>query len=89
MAIKDYEEETLLRMYDERIIGHNYKPIQKIAVIIGWYNIVKKYGVKQKFPSVFRHLISKGYIDDHGKRGKAGSLSRLGVLYVLGKIQKK
>lgn len=89
MTLRDYEEEVLFRMYDERIIGHNYKPIQKIATIIRWGDITKQYESKEKFPSVFRHLINKGYIDDPGKRGKAGSLSRLGVSYVLGKMQKK
>jgi hypothetical protein len=89
MALQNYQEEVLFRMYDEQIIGHNYKPIQRIATIIRWENITKQYSVKEKFPSVFRHLIKKGYIDDHGKRGKAGSLSKLGVSYVLGKLAKE
>jgi len=89
MPLQDYEEKILFRMYDERIIGHNYKPIQRIAAMIRWDDIVKQYQVKGKFPSVFRHLINKGYVDDHGKRGKAGSLSRLGASYVLGKTQKE
>ncbi len=74
-------------MYDNQIIGHNYKPIQKVATIIKWNEIRKKHGVRKKFSSVFRRLISKGYVDDHGKRGEAGSLSRMGVLYVIGKRQ--
>jgi hypothetical protein len=83
--LKSYEEQILLRMYDELIIGHKYKTTQKIASIIGWDEIAKKHGVRKKFQSVLRHLISKGYIEGHGKRGKAGSLSRFGVLYVIGR----
>jgi hypothetical protein len=87
--MKNYEEEVLFRMYDEQIIGYRYKSIQSIFSIVRWNDLVKKYGVREKFPSVFRHLINKGYIDDHGKRGKAGSLSRLGVSYVVEKKHQK
>jgi len=87
ITLQEYEEEVLFRMYDNQIIGNNYKPIQKVAAIIKWSEIQRKFGVRKKFSSVFRHLISKGYVDDHGKRGKAGSLSRMGVLYVIGKKQ--
>lgn len=86
--LKPYEEEILFQMYDKQIIGDSYTRIQKIATIIKWNNIAKKYKVRKKFAGVFHHLIHKGYIDDHGKRGKAGSLSRFGVLYVIGKRRK-
>lgn len=85
MALEAYEEEVLLQMYDHQIIGHNYKSTQRMAAIIKWSDIAQKYGVRKSFPRVLRRLIIKGYVDDHGKRGKAGSLSRFGVLYVIGK----
>jgi len=85
MALEAYEEEVLLQMYDHQIIGHNYKSTQRIAAIIKWGDIAQKYGVEKSFSRVLRRLISKGYVDDHGKRGKAGSLSRFGVLYVIEK----
>jgi len=72
-------------MYDKQIIGDSYASIQTIATRIKWNSIAKKHKVRKKFANVFRYLIRKGYIDDHGKRGKAGSLSRFGVLYVIGK----
>ncbi len=85
--LKPYEEEILFRMYDQQIIGHKYTSIQTIKARIKWSEITRKHGVRKKFTNIFHHLIRKGYIDDHGKRGKAGSLSSLGVLYVVGKKQ--
>ena len=85
MPLEDYEEEVLLRMYDNQIIGHNYFSIQKVASLIKWREIARKYRVRKKFSSVIKRLVSKGYVDDHGKSGKAASLTRLGVAYVIGR----
>jgi len=89
MPIEAYEEEVLFQMYDNEIIGYKYFPVQKIASIIKWKAIAKKYKVKKKFSSVIKHLINKGYIDGHGKSGDVASLSKLGVDYVLGKRESK
>ena len=41
--------------------------------------------MRKKFSSVIKRLVSKGYVDDYGKSGKAASLTRLGVAYVIGR----
>jgi hypothetical protein len=45
--------------------------------------------LSNNFSSVLRKLALKDYVDLHGKSGDAVSLSRLGVFYVKGKIQKQ
>ncbi len=89
MVLKDYEDEILIKMYDNSLIGYNYKPIQTIASKINWMEIQYKYGVNPKFRRVLRHLSNKGYVNLHGKSGNTASLTRLGVAYVLGKQSQK
>ena len=86
--LKDYEEEILLRLYDNGLIAMRYCAVQKAADIIKWQDMAKKYDVKKSFPSVLQKLWSKGYVDLHGKSGDVVSLSRLGVFYVKGQFQK-
>ena len=87
--LKDYEEEILLRLYDNGLIAMRYCAVQKAADIIKWQDMAKKHSVKKSFPSVLKTpLGSKGYVDLHGKSGDVVSLSRLGVFYVKGKFQK-
>ena len=84
--LKDYEEETLFRLFDNGIIGEKgYCSVQKAASIIKWRDISQKYRVKKSFLNVLWNLRSKGYVDFHGKGGDVVSLSRLGVAYVLGR----
>ena len=83
--LKDYEEEVLFRMFDSKIIAMNYCAVEKVASIIKWQTIAKKFRVKKSFSSVLGRLHSKGYIDDHGKSGAVASLTRTGTEYVMGK----
>jgi hypothetical protein len=84
--LKDYEGEVLFRLFNNGIIGEKgYCSIQKVASIIKWRDIAKKYNVKKGFPNVLWNLRSKGYVSFHGKSGDVVSLSRLGVAYVLGR----
>ena len=85
--LRDFEEEILLRLYDNGLIAMKYCSTQKAADIIKWQEISKKYVIKKGFSSVLRKLASKGYVDFHGKSGDVVSLSRLGVYYVKGKRQ--
>ncbi len=84
MTLEAYEYEVLRSMFDKEIIKSNYKPIQTIASKIKWPEIANKYGIRKKFKRVIKHLDSKGLVDLHGKSGNVGSLSKLGVDYVLG-----
>jgi hypothetical protein len=86
--LEDYEEEVILRLYDNGLIAMRYCSIQKAANVIKWQDIAKKYSVKRGFSNVLRRLASKGYVDEHGKSVDVVSLTRLGVLYVKGKLQK-
>jgi hypothetical protein len=83
--LEDYQDEVLSRMFDNRIIAMNYYAVEKVASIIKWQTIAKKYGVKKSFAKVLRNLHSKGYVDSHGKSFNVVSLSRLGVEYVMGR----
>lgn len=85
MTLTLYEEEILFAMYDQHLIRNNYKSIQKVCSMIKWIKIAKKHSIKKACKNVLRGLASKGYIDLHGKSGKVASLSRFGILYVLGK----
>jgi hypothetical protein len=87
--LEPYEEEVLLRLYDNGLIAMRYCSIQKASSAIKWQDIAKEHGVKKSFPSVLRRLASKGYVDEHGKSGNVVSLTRLGVFYVKGKLQKQ
>ncbi len=87
--LDEYEEEVLLRLYDNGLIAMRYCYTQKAANIIKWSDIAKKYDVKKNFSSVLRKLASKGYVDEHGKSGDVVSLTRLGVFYVKGKFKKE
>lgn len=86
--LKDYQEEVLFRMFDNKIIAMNYCAVEKVASIIKWQTITKKYRVKKSFSSVLGNLHSKGYVDFHGKSRDVASLSRLGTDYVMGKRAK-
>jgi DNA-binding IscR family transcriptional regulator len=83
-----YEEEVLMRLYDNGLIAMRYCAIQKAANIIKWQELAKKYKIKKSFSNVVRKLATKGYVDEHGKSGDVISLTRLGVLYVKGKTSK-
>jgi hypothetical protein len=85
MTLEPYEEEVLFAMYDYGLIGPNYKAVEKVCSMIKWIQISRKYGVKKSCSRVLRRLASKGYVDPHGKAGNVASLTRLGVLYVIGK----
>ncbi|MEP0826693.1 MAG: hypothetical protein HRF40_14545 [Nitrososphaera sp.] len=85
----DYEEEILMRMYDEGIIGMDYRPIQIVRAKINWLELSQRYGLKKGFHSIMRRLENKGYVSSHGKSGDVCSLTQVGVLYVLGRINKK
>ena len=85
MTLEKYEEEVLLGLYDNGLIGNSYKSIQKVCSIIKWFKIAQKYKVKKSCKNLLRHLKSKGYVDFHGKAGNIASLTKLGVDYVIGK----
>jgi hypothetical protein len=87
--LEAYEEEVLMRLYDNGLIAMRYCAIQKVANIIKWQDLDKKYKVQKSFPNVVRKLATKGYVDEHGKSGDVISLTRFGVLYVKGKTSKK
>jgi hypothetical protein len=86
LALKEYEEEILKRMYNEGLTGNNYKPIQTVRSKIGWIELDQKYRIKKKFDSIMKRLEGKGYVDSHGKSGAVYSLTFLGVAYVVGKF---
>jgi len=83
--LEPYEEEVLFAMFDHSLIKQNYKPIQKVCSIIKWSKIAQKCNVRKSCSRVLRRLVSKGYVDFHGKAGNVASLTKLGVDYVLGK----
>jgi hypothetical protein len=83
--LKDYEEEILFRMFDNKIIAMSYYAVEKVASIIKWQTIAKKYGIRKSFSKVLSNLHSKGYVDFHGKSRDVVSLSKFGVDYVKGK----
>jgi hypothetical protein len=82
--LRDYEEQVLFRMFDNKIIAMNYCAVEKVASIIKWPSVATEYQVKKNFSSVLDHLHSKGYVDYHGKSGNVASLTRFGVAYVIG-----
>jgi len=88
MALEPYEEDVLFAMYDSGLIQQNYKSIEKVCSIIKWFQIAQKHGIRKTCPKVLRHLASKGYVDLHGKAGNVASLTKFGVLYVVGKRKK-
>jgi hypothetical protein len=83
--LKDYQEEVLFRMFDNKLIAMSYCATEKVASIIKWQTIAKTFGVKKSFSSVLGNLHSKGYVDFHGKGRDVVSLSRFGTDYVMGK----
>ncbi|NWG09173.1 MAG: hypothetical protein HXX80_02485 [Nitrososphaerales archaeon] len=84
LDLEPYEEEVLVRMYDKRLIGMDYKPIQVVRSKVNWEEIARTYRLKKSFEKMIRHLSNKGYVDTHGKGGNVASLTRLGVSYVRG-----
>jgi len=68
---------TLLTML---LCSSSFRRLAKVCLL------PTKHEIRKKFQTVFRHLINKGYIDGHGKNGKAGSLSPIGKSYVIGII---
>lgn len=82
LTLQTYEEEVLMAMYDEGIIGNAYRSVQIIRSKIRWEEIARRHKVNKSFDNVIRHLANKGYVDFHGKSGDVASLSRLGVSYV-------
>lgn len=80
-----YEEEVLVRMYDRRVIGTAYVPIERLKKIVDWDDLQRTYGIRKGFERVMRRLHSKGYIDFHGKSGDVASLTPLGTAYARGR----
>lgn len=89
VPLESYEEEVLIRMYNEGLIRHAYKSIQRIRSKVRWDEIAERYRVTRSFEGVIRHLARKGYIDLHGKRGDVASLSSIGVSYVWAKLKER
>ena len=85
MTLEPYEEEVLFAMFDYGLISTNYKPIEKVCSMIKWIQIARKYSIRKSCSRVLRRLASKGYVDLHGKAGNVASLTKFGVLYVIGK----
>lgn len=85
MTIAPHEEEVLFAMYDNGLIGTNYKAIEKVCSMIKWIQIARKYSIRKSCSRVLRRLASKGYVDLHGKAGNVASLTKFGVDYVMGK----
>lgn len=73
-------------MYDKRLIGMDYKPIEVVRSKINWEEMARTHRVKKSFERVIRHLSNKGYVDTHGKGGNVASLTSLGISYVRGKL---
>lgn len=86
--LKDYEEEVILRMFDEELIMMNYKATERVASKIKWSEIAQKFRVKKSFQSVIRELVNKGLVTDHGKSGNVASLTQFGVSYVRSMLKK-
>ena len=80
--MKEFEDAILIRRYNKELPGMNYKSTEKVASIVKWQEIQQEYQVKKSFNKVIRNLISKMFIDDHGKRGEVASLSKIGTQYV-------
>ena len=62
-----------------------YKPVEKIAQICKWEDIVAEHG-GGKIKTVIRQLERWGLVDFHGKKGAVASLSQDGVMYVRGEF---
>ncbi len=80
MTLSEGQSELLVRMFSKRIIGKQYKPIEKIAKMCKWNEIVSTFG-GGKLTSEIRYLAGLGLIDNHGKKHVA-SLTSDGVAYV-------
>jgi hypothetical protein len=74
-------------MYDEGIIGMDYRPVQIVRAKVNWIELSGRYKIRKGFPAIIRRLENKGYLSTHGKSGDVCSLTQLGVLYVLGKTK--
>jgi hypothetical protein len=56
LALEDYEEELLMRLYDEGIIGMDYRPIQIVRSKVNWLELSGRYKIKKGFPAIIRRL---------------------------------
>ncbi|MCK4327602.1 MAG: hypothetical protein KAW41_03930 [Candidatus Diapherotrites archaeon] len=85
--MRDYEEAVLIALFDEKIIGSSYKPIEKAARKINWGGIARKYDVKKSFKKVLQGLARKGVVSDHGKSGRVVSLTLAGLAYLRSELE--
>jgi len=85
MAELTHSEEVLvLRMYNNSVIAMGYTNIHRIASIVNWREVCKKYG-ESNLEGAIENLHKKGLVDYHGKsRRQVVSLTGIGVAYARG-----
>ena len=73
-------------MYDNEIVGMNYRPIKIVSHEVDWVELQQKYHIRKSFDSVMKRLEIRGYVFSHGKSGRVYSLTKIGVDYVKGRF---
>ncbi|MGI0079839.1 MAG: hypothetical protein ACRECH_09455 [Nitrososphaerales archaeon] len=81
------EEIVILRMYNMRIIGMNYRPLKMVAADIQWMKLVEKYNCSKDFEKIIRRLFQYRLASDHGKRGEVAALTPAGKDYAVALIK--
>ena len=82
-GLEPHEEEVLIRMLREGFIGGSYSSLERVARAIRWEEIARRCGIRAKFKSVAKRLVSRGLLTDHGKSMRVLSLTRDGVRVAL------
>ncbi len=82
-GLEPHEEEILIRMLREGFVEGAYSSLERVARAIRWEEIARRCGVRAKFKSVAKRLVSRGLLTDHGKSMRVLSLTRDGVRVAL------
>ena len=81
------EEIVILKLYNMRIIGMNYRPLKMIAADVEWTKLNEKYKCSKNFEKIIRRLFQYRLAWDHGKRGEVASLTPTGKDYAVALIK--
>lgn len=86
--MEDYEIAIILQAYNKGIIGMPcYVAIEKFSKMINWRKISSAYKVKKGFKSVAQKLVKRKLLSDDGKSMAVLYLDKLGVAYIIEKIE--
>jgi len=84
----DYEIAIILQAYNKGIIGMpKYVAIEKFSKMINWRKISSAYRIKKGFKSVAQKLVKHKLLSDDGKSMAVLYLDKLGVAYIIEKIE--